>query len=493
MGKEAILERSAEEIISAARRGELNEAEVDALFATEPELARLAFLAILEVVRSQHDQIETLQNEGSHEPQHSDRHGAPDPSTPSGAVPVHEKPRTRRRGKKPGAKQGHRGRRRGKPNRVDRRVRHRPLNRCPHCQSHVRRSRRSRRRTVEDLPDQGIETEVTEHEIPQRWCPSCRRYVGPAVPDAMPKATIGHRLVVFTAWLHYGLGVTISHVVAILSFHLQTKLTEGGLVAMWQRLAAVLSHWYEQIAEAARRASHLHGDETGWRVNGAGFWLWCFANPRICYYMIHPTRGSPAVVQFFFEYFNGVLLRDFWAAYDFVFARDHQCCLVHLLRELLRIDQRNQSSEWKAFAKKLRRLIADALRLRAREDFCPDRYRSRIVRIDFRLQALARTESHDPDVQRIARRLLRYEDALFTFLDYPEIPWENNLAERQIRPAVIIRKNSQGNRSEHGAEIQAILMTVFRTLKLRGYNPITTVVAAMRQYAQTGCLPNLPE
>lgn len=75
---------------------------------------------------------------------------------------------------------------------------------------------------------------------------------------------------------------------------------------------------------------------------------------------------------------------------------------------------------------------------------------------------------------------------------YPEIPSENNLAERMIRPAVIIRKNSQGNRSEHGAAVQAILMTVFQTLKRRGHNPIETVVAALRDYVRTGTLPDLP-
>ncbi|MBW3600887.1 MAG: transposase [Planctomycetes bacterium] len=60
----------------------------------------------------------------------------------------------------------------------------------------------------------------------------------------------------------------------------------------------------------------------------------------------------------------------------------------------------------------------------------------------------------------------------------------DNHAEREVRPAVIIRKNSYGNRSEVGADAQAVLMTVFRTLKLRGHHPILTIVQALRVYVK---------
>jgi transposase len=81
---------------------------------------------------------------------------------------------------------------------------------------------------------------------------------------------------------------------------------------------------------------------------------------------------------------------------------------------------------------------------------------------------------------------------LFTFLDRPEVPADNNRAEREIRPAVIVRKNSYCNRSENGANTQAVLMSVFRTLKLRGLHPLNTLVEALRTYVATGNLPPLP-
>ena len=93
----------------------------------------------------------------------------------------------------------------------------------------------------------------------------------------------------------------------------------------------------------------------------------------------------------------------------------------------------------------------------------------------------------------MAKRLRKHWDHLFTFLDLPEVPFDNNLAERHIRPAVILRKNSQSNRSEQGAATQAVLMSIYRTLRMRGHDPTKTIAAALKNHLQTGELPPLPD
>jgi len=131
-------------------------------------------------------------------------------SMPSGMVPPYEKPNSRRRGKKPGAKSGHQGR-------------HRQVS----ALQKVRRAARSGR--------------------------LARR-------DARPPGSSA-----LTAWLHYGLGITIFHIVEVLNHHLQFKVTQGGLVAAWQRLAEILFVWYETIGSVTKQSGVLHTDETGWR------------------------------------------------------------------------------------------------------------------------------------------------------------------------------------------------------------------------------------
>ena len=92
----------------------------------------------------------------------------------------------------------------------------------------------------------------------------------------------------------------------------------------------------------------------------------------------------------------------------------------------------------------------------------------------------------------LTKRLRRHVDQLFTFLDYDHVAFEDNFAERQIRPAVILRKNSQSNRSKQGAATQAVLMSVYRTLRLRSLDPTKTIAEALKTYLTNGQLPPLP-
>jgi transposase len=413
------------------------------------------------------------------------------PSTPSGMVPVYEKPAKSKRGKKPGAKKGHPGSRRGVPERINWQAEHRAPT-CPDCGGRLKRCEETRTRYTEDVPD--IQPEVTEHTIHRDWCPKCRKKVEPPVADALPGSTLGLRVLVLSAWLHYALGNTLSQIVEVFNFHLQMKLTEGGLVQMWYRLQEILFAWYEQIRQEALQSAVLHGDETGWRTDGKTNWLWCFGNSTLTYFMIDRSRGSPALAKFFIEEFAGTLVTDFWGAYNAVVCAARQTCLVHLLRELEQTEKyKSAGKHWPAFAKKLRRLLGDAIRLwRRKEEVSAETYASRRKRLAARLAEMIDTDWQDTHARRLVKRLRGHQNDLFTFLDQDGVPFDNNHAERSIRPAVILRKNSYGNRSERGADCQAVLMSVFRTLKQRGRDPIRTTIDALRTYLTTGKLPPLP-
>jgi len=476
-------EARARTLIDTALEGRLTDSQAEELSALGPEVAKLALLLAARRIAEQDARIAELQGQLK-------LAGPASPSTPSGQRPVYTKPPAPRRKGRPGAQVGHPGHRRPKPTRIDRREDHR-LDRCPSCGGELQRCGQTRRRIIEDLL-KDLRAQAVEHTIHRDYCPACKKHVEPVVPDALPNADLGHRVVGLTAWLHYGLGLTISQTQELLRYQLQTGLSPGGLSAAWGKMATILTPWYEQIASEARRSAVLHADETGWRVNGITHWLWCFANPTTCYYLIDRSRGTPALEKFFLDAFDGVLVSDFWAPYDHVLTEDRQCCLAHLLRELEKVDLTNPSGDWKAFAKQLRRLVRDGIRLRKRADFTPAKYTSRILRINLRVYDLAHGQYADADARRLAARLSKHCDQLFTFLDRPEVPYDNNLAERMIRPAVILRKTCQGNRSEHGAAVQAVLMSVYRTLKLRGHDPIHTIPSALKTYLATGQLPPLP-
>jgi len=467
-----------ERAMRALREGTLSEQQAEEIYAQGKEAVVFALLELMKQLAEQRAKTAAE----SHQT----------PATPSGMKPPYQKPPAKSRKKRPGAKPGHRGARRKTPQQIDWQVEHR-ADCCPDCGTRLKRCQEIRTRYTEDIPQ--IEPEFTEHTIHRDWCPKCKKLVEPPVPDALPGSTLGNRVLALSAWLHYALGNTLSQIVEVFNFHLQLKITPGGLVQMWYRLQAILYAWYEQIQQEALRSAVLYADESGWRVDGKTHWLWCFTTKNLTFYMIDRSRGSPALLKFFIEEFAGTLVTDFWGAYNAVVCALRQTCLVHLLRELEHTEKyKSPGKHWPAFAKKLRRLLGDAIRLWRRRDELPAAtYASRRVRVAKRLVELIDTPWKDTHAKRLIKRLRRHQNDLFTFLDHPEVPFDNNAAERAIRPAVIIRKNSYGNRSQRGADCQAVLMSIFRTLKQRGHEPIQTVVDSLATYLTTGQLPILPE
>ncbi len=418
-----------------------------------------------------------------------------DPSCPSSQKPVFAKPNKKddkRRHKTPGCKKGHKGSRRDKPERIDRTEKHRAAN-CPDCGGKLKKCSGSRERYIEDILDD-VRVEVTKHIIQRDWCCRCRKMVEPIVPDALSKATIGNGILVLSAWLHFSLGNTLSQILEVFNFHLQFKMSQGGLVQMWHRLADILFAWYEEITEDIQKAGVLHGDETGWRVNGKTHWLWCFTSRRATIFTVERSRAGPVVLEFIKQCFNGVFVSDFWYAYN-VLSCAKQKCLVHLLRDLERVwKSKDSSGDWPQFCKRLKRLIRDAIRVRKRMDELDKTiYQRRCKRIEKRLKVIIKHQWSNKEAKRLIKRLKRHQDELFTFLDNPDVPFDNNFGERSIRGAVIMRKNSYNNRSIRGAQTQSVLMSVFFTLKQRGLNPVDTVKKALRIYLQTGKLPKLAE
>jgi hypothetical protein len=402
--------------------------------------------------------------------------GGVSPTTPSGMTPVYLKPTRGKRRKPPGRKKGHPGISRLRPDEVDHFKEH-TLKRCPECQSPVKDPIKTYTRYVEDIP--AIEKpEVTEHTLHGYWCSTCKKVVFPTLTDALPNAMIGLRLVVFTAWLHYLVGVSVNNIVTILSVVCRFKISAGGLTQAWITLSRLLEPAYKHIGEAIYRCGVLCADETGWRLNGITHWLWCFTTKTLCYYLITKSRGSPVIREVLGNVFRGILICDFWGAYNKITALAKQRCFYHLFTELATVDKTNRSPSWKAFRKILLRLLKDAVRLSQRKArLRPEQYDSLKKRLYTRLEQILLVHHYgDRDIKRLVKRLKRHKAELFTFLEYENVAPYNNHAEQQMRKPVLTRKVSQQNRSEQGAKTQAILMSLFRTAELQEQNPVEVVL-----------------
>lgn len=414
-----------------------------------------------------------------------------DPSTPSGMTPPYLKAR-KKKGKKSGRKKGHTGAHRAcaEPNNHE----HHALDCCPECGTDLADEpvASTRTRTTEDIPPRP-EPEVTRHTIESKWCPRCKKRVEARVDAALPGCTLGLRVVLLTAWMHYALGTSAQAVVKYLERVHGFVVTAGGLTQAWGRLSKALAPLHEAIWQEILRAGVLYADETSWRVAGKTSWLWCFAAKHAVFYVIDRTRGSPVVLRVLGETFSGVLVSDFYAAYGFVEAAAKQKCLAHLLRELEKVTLRNSGGEWRDFAARTKRLVKDALRLGAeRRRHSDDEYDRRWRCLYDRLAEIHDGDYSDKDCRRLARRLRKHRFELLTFLERENVDATNNYGERTIRPAVLMRKNYGGNRSERGAAVQAEMMSIFRTLEMRGIDPLVYLESQLRASISCGATLTLP-
>jgi len=414
-------------------------------------------------------------------------------STPSGMKPVYEKTnRGQNRAKKLGCKQGHPGYRRDKPQEVDK-IKEWSIEICPKCQNIL--SERATEVVIRYTEDIKIEkSETTEHHIERKYCPVCDEIVTAPMTDALPKSQLGLNTLVISAWLHYFLGITLGSLINFFGITSLITISKGYLSHAWNRLAEILKPYYEEIKQQARDSAVLNVDESGWRNNGVTDWLWCFTNKILVFFTIEKSRGSPVLFEILGGLFNGVLICDFYGAYNQIVALAKQRCIVHLLREIKKVSQRNSTAQWVNFAGDVKRLFKSAVLLgKDRDKLSEQQYESKKRRLHKRLINLYSASYEDKDCQRLAKRwLYKYRNELFTFLDYPDVDSDNNHAERGIRRPVTMRKNSYGNRSDRGVETQAIMMSIFATLKMRGINPVEFVINALKEWIRTGMLPPLP-
>jgi transposase len=405
--------------------------------------------------------------------------GAISPTCPSGMKPPYLKEPGKKRRKKPGRKKGHPGAARKRPEKIDH-YREHTLECCPECQSALGKPIKNYKRHTMDIPP--VEVEVTEHTVHGYWCSTCKKTVYPKVTDALPNAMLGINLLVMTAWLHYWVGMSVRNVARLLAVFCAFDVTPGGLTQAWKSLSVILKPLYDDIGKKIQKSAVLHADETGWRISGITHWLWCFATDRFCYFVIDKSRGSPVIKKVIGKFFEGILICDFWGAYNKIATLATQRCFYHLFTELAKVDKANKSADWKCFRKKLGRLLMDAVRLSAlKPKLAQPVFDRRKMRLYLRLEQLIASPREDKDVNRLIKRLIRHKNEFFKFLEYNDVSPYNNHAEQQVRKPVLTRKISQQNRSKRGAEAHAIFMTLFRSAELQGLNPFDTVL----HYAKT--------
>jgi len=394
-----------------------------------------------------------------------------------------------KRPKAPGQKAGHPGLTRIKPKTVDQIV-EQTLKHCPDCHHRLSQSQEVVEHIQEDIIP--AHPEVTLFQKHRYWCRHCEKLVtAPYAAEEIPHGNLGPNVLIQTVILKYHHGLPFNKIEELFESLCHFEVSEGALAQALQRISQWLEVEQDQILKAVRASPHLHMDETGWKISGTNHWLWACVNERLAYYQISNSRGAKIPKAILPKDYSGILVTDFYSAYNRLPGKK-QKCLVHLMREMHQLYLKDQSESFLEHHKTLKRIISDALRLKeAQPQMALLVYQRRIKRLKTRLFLWSCREYRNKHLKRLAQRFLKHWLHLLTFLEHPEISFNNNLAERMIRHHVILRNRSFQNRSQKGATAHQTLMSLLHTLQLQDKNPLTFLKKAYLKHRQGNPLPIL--
>jgi transposase len=365
------------------------------------------------------------------------------------------------------------------------------LHGCPQCGSKLREIHQHEQ-YVTDIPV--VVPFTTRYVTYSGYCVACHKRVHSRHPEQTSQATgaagvlVGPRAKALAADLKHRLGSSYGKVSEALNDAFGLQVCRSGWCQADQRLAETARPVYQELIEVVRRSVVVHADETGWRIGTLSAWLWVFANQEVTVYAIRDNRSSDVVVEILGKEFKGILASDCFLAYDDKRLTDwlKQKCLSHLLKDLKGMEE-SKTGRAVRFVQQLTTLLREALALKA-EKACltPLSFTQRAQALETQLDRLISKQRNlkDRDNVRFARRLRKHRPHLLRFLYVDGLDATNNLAERQLRPGVIIRKTNGCNRAKGGAEAHSILTSVMVTCRQHSV-PILNYMVSLQQFGET--------
>ena len=377
--------------------------------------------------------------------------------------------------KRPGRPKGHPGVHRAVPAHIDEHVEV-PLPACPHCGGAVA-GVEPIEQVIEEIPP--VRPRVPHLVTYRGQCPHCG-----AVQSTHPlktsdaigaaKVQLGPRAQALAATWNKQHGLTMRTTCRVLDQVAGLRLSPGGLAQLVQRVGHTAEAPYEALIVDVRAAPAVFVDETSWYVGGPGPWLWVFTTATETVYRVEPGRGRDVVTATLGSDFTGVLVSDCLASYENVPYRTHKC-IAHHLKAIAEARQRPDTADpsyldqWKLFFQTVIGFW------RARPNLSEAEFAERRGHLEAWLDRLLAAERTQPGDVAIRNRIGKRRESILVCLYDPAAEPTNNRAERDLRPAVIARKLSCGNKTEAGKRSFEVLRSVASSCLKRGHDVVSSL------------------
>lgn len=351
------------------------------------------------------------------------------------------------------------------------------LTNCPHCHSSLKRSNTYFKRIVEDIMELlKPNLKTIKYEVERQWCSHCQKEITGNPAGVIPHAKLGINLIVMALIQKYGLHSPLGKISFFFKTTYGIDITNGGLSNLLARSKKYLGHEYNNILHEIRKAKVKHADETGWRINGINNWIWGFMTKKETYLCVEETRGKGIPIDILQNQSKAnILVRDDYAVYKNL-GMAHQSCWAHLMRKS---HERNVLPSASFEMKNVHILLSNIfqeLKDTVLSPFEKEKRKEIYQNIwEIMKQNIIDKKFQYDDVKIIQTRIRNQGKNLLTAVLHDDVPLTNNLAERALRPMVVMRKISGGSRSMTGAETHAVNMSIFQTIQLRNQPLISTL------------------
>jgi transposase len=347
---------------------------------------------------------------------------------------------------------------------------------CAHCQAALTDTDQVLHGRYDKIDLPMVGPVVTRVERYAGHCPCCGGITLAPVPAGLEDGSpFSVNILALAIYLRFTHAISYRRLTQLFRHLYALQISEGALDAMLQRAKPCFDRQVAAILTRLRRSRIVCSDETTVRIDGRTHWNWVFQNDQVVIHVVRNSRAGNVVTETMAGHRPSIWVSDLYGAQQ-GHADVWQICLAHQLRDCKYAIEAGDT----IFAPRMKALLLRAVMLaRRRNNLAESTRRGYQRRLDRELNAimvLAPTNRHG---RRLRKRYGKVRSHLFTFLEHPEVPPDNNGSERELRPTATYRKVTGGFRSSWGADLFAGVRSVVGTASRRGNDAYQAIRAVL--------------
>jgi len=307
-------------------------------------------------------------------------------------------------------------------------------------------------------------------------CPCCGGVTLAPVPVGLEDASpFSANIIALAIYLRFTHAISYRRLTQVFLHLFALYISEGALDAMLQRAKPCFDNEVAAILARLRRSRIVCSDETTVRIDGRTYWNWVFQNDQVVIHVVRDSRAASVVSEVMAGHRPSIWVSDLYGAQQ-GHADLWQVCLAHQLRDCQYAIDAGDT----VFAPRMKALLLRAVVLaRRRKNLAESTRRTYLRRLDHDLNVIMGLAPGNPHGQRLRKRYGKVRNSLFTFLEHPDAPPDNNGSERELRPTATYRKVTGGFRSNWGADLFAAVRSVVGTAARRGLDAYQAIRAVL--------------